>query len=72
MDAVMPMVYDENWIPPSRPGQPQARCAGGPCTNNGAHPGKLVVASTLSADGLCAQCSRSPADDEGRELRLGL
>lgn len=66
----MPMVYDENWVPPWRPGLPQARCVGRPCTSDGAHPGKLVVASTLSDEGLCTQCTRSPVDDEARELRL--
>lgn len=66
----MPMVYDEDWIHPAHPGLPQARCVGKPCTSDGAHPGKLVVASTLSVNGLCANCARSPADDEDRELRL--
>ena len=67
----MPVDYHpDRFIPPWREGLPQARCVGKPCTSDGAHPGRLVVAMTLSEDGLCAQCARSPADDEGRELRL--
>lgn len=64
------MKYDENWIPPWRCAE-QARCQGQGCTSDGAHPGKLVIASTLDENGWCAACGRS-ADESGRGLRLGV
>lgn len=62
------MTYDADWIPPWRETE-QARCRGRHCTNDGAYPGPLCIASTLK-DGLCASCARTPADDESRELRM--
>lgn len=62
------MKYDADWIPPWRQTE-QARCKGEGCTSDGAHPGTLVIASTLDPDGLCAACGRTAADDHTR-LRL--
>lgn len=54
------MIYDQNWRPPWRE-TVQARCKGRLCVADGL-PGKLVIASTLSVDGLCASCARTPAN----------
>lgn len=63
-----PMTYDEGWIHPARHAE-QARCQGQGCTSDGAHPGKLVIASTLDEAGRCASCGRS-ADDDHTRLRM--
>lgn len=48
------MRYDASWVPPWRPGQPQAPCRGPDCS---LHPTTLCVASTL-VNGLCVQCAK--------------
>lgn len=55
-----PMVYDEAWRPPARE-TVLARCRGRLCVADGL-PGTLVVAATLTVDGLCANCARTPAN----------
>lgn len=65
------MRYDAEWIPPHRQIE-QGRCRGNGCTNDGQYPGALCIAATLDENGWCAQCRRSPADDDERELRLGI
>lgn len=63
------MIYGPGWIPPWREGSPLARCLGKNCTQDGV-PGLLVVAVTLSSEGLCAQCARTPAGEDAQRLRL--
>lgn len=60
------MNYGPDWTPPWAAGQPLARCRGRDCTWEGT-PNLLVVASTLDAQGLCAQCARTP-NGENRQL----
>ncbi len=63
------MDYGPGWVPPWRPGLPQARCTGRLCVGEGI-PGKLCVAITLDAEGRCAQCARTPASEDEQRLRL--
>ena len=60
----------EGWVPPWRPGLPQARCQSANCTPDGV-PGTLVVAITLSPEGYCAACART-VDDTHTKLRLDI
>lgn len=62
------MRYDDDWIPPWKPGQPQARCQGPNCQPPGV-PGLLCVASTLDDHGQCAACARTADDTDRRLLR---
>lgn len=66
---VSAMIYDENWVHPARTTE-QARCVGRLCQGEGL-PGKLVMACTLNAEGLCANCRRGPGDDDRHQLRMG-
>lgn len=64
-----PLDYsDDGWTPPWKEGLPQARCTGRLCNLDGL-PGRLVVAITLTADGLCTQCARTPAGEDQQRLR---
>ena len=65
------MDYGPDWVPPWRVGLPQARCAGRLCNGEGL-PGRLVVAATLDAEGLCVNCARTPSTDEDYQLRFGV
>lgn len=54
--------HPDDWVPPWRPGLPQAMCAGVNCTPvEGV--GRRVVAVTLT-DGLCSTCASVVGDDE--------
>lgn len=63
------MRYNDEWVAPWRLGQPQALCTGDGCTYGGTHSGTLVIASTLDAEGLCANCGRT-VDDSRQQLRI--
>lgn len=63
------MRYDEHWVHPART-MVQARCVGPNCTPDGL-PGKLVMACTLDAEGLCVSCARTPAGEDEWRLPLG-
>jgi hypothetical protein len=58
--------HPEPWVPPWRPGLPQAMCIGRGCTPvEGV--GRTVVAITLT-DGLCVTCASVVGDDESMRL----
>ena len=62
------MNYSDDWTHPART-TAQARCNGLNCTPEGV-PGTLVMACTLSDEGLCAACARTAAEADRHELRM--
>ncbi len=65
------MRYDESWRPPWRTTE-IAECKGPNCVQPGLPP-KRVMACTLTDEGLCASCARTPENDDRRlPLVLGV
>jgi hypothetical protein len=61
------MNYGPNWVHPARTTE-IGTCVGKNCVQEGLPP-KRVMACTLSPEGLCAGCARTPEADEARVLR---